>query len=200
VTAGRWARACVDGDRCFVYSPRLGRLYLLSTAESLAGPFQRVLGLRGLARDDGLADPAERILHDRSQLDRCARRSAPRRLRLFYRVLHHTRRILPFAAMARLVAALARARGPAHELRDLAGVAITVHAVERDTGLADCYPRALLTLYLCRRSGRSCQVCIGTLVPTRKMHAWCASEGVLPYEALPEHYLYQPVLSLQFDP
>lgn len=197
--AGYWARACVDEERCLVYGPRLGRLYLLAVAETLAEPMQRVLGLHGLVLDDGLADPADRVLHDRSSLSRFEARPAPRRLRAFYRFLHHSRRVAPLALMARLVAAAGR-RGAGRDPIDLTDIARTIHAVEQDTGLADCYPRALLTLYLCLRTGRACQLSIGSLAPTRMMHAWCSTEGQLPYEPMPEHYMYRPVLMLQFDP
>jgi hypothetical protein len=199
VTAGYWARAQVDGEQCLVYGPRLGRLYLLSMADALAQPVQRVLGLHGFMLLDRLVDPADRILHDRSSLSRLEPWPASRRLRLFYRCLHHSRRFVPFAAMARLVAAVGR-RGAGRETVSLTEIARTVYAVEQGSGLADCYPRALLTCYLCLRTGRACQLAIGTLAPTRKMHAWCATEGQLPYEAMPEHYMYQPVLTLHFTP
>jgi hypothetical protein len=199
VNAGYWARAFVDEDRCLVYGPRLGRLYLLSTAESLAAPMQRVLGLHGLTLDDGLADPVDRVLHDRSSLRPYESRPAARRLRLFYRFLHHSRRVAPFARVARLVAALGRRRA-GRDLIDLTEIARTIHAVEQDTGLSDCYPRALLTLYLSVGSGRTCQLSIGSLAPTRMMHAWCSTEGQLPYEPTAEHYLYRPVLTLHFGP
>jgi hypothetical protein len=39
--------------------------------------------------------------------------------------------------------------------------------------------------------GRGCVLAVGALAPTRKMHAWCSVDGVLPCEPLPEHYLYQ---------
>jgi hypothetical protein len=199
VIAGYWARACVDEERCLVYGPRLGRLYLLSTADSHAEPMQRVLGLHRFTHDDGLADPADRVLHDRSSLSRFEPRPAPRRFRLFYRLLHHSRRVAPLALMARLVTAAGR-RGAGRDQIDLTDIARTIHAVEQDTGLADCYPRALLTLYLCLRTGRACQLSIGSLAPTRMMHAWCSTEGQLPYEAMPEHYMYRPVLMLRFSP
>lgn len=197
--AGYWARACVDEQRCLVYGPRLGRLYLLAAAETLAEPMQRVLGLHGLVLDDGLADPANRVLHDRPGLSRFETRPAPRQLQAFYQLLHHSRRVAPFAAMARLVAATAR-RSASRDPVDLTDIARTIHAVEQGTGRADCYPRALLTLYLCLRAARACQLSIGSLVPTRMMHAWCSTEGQLPYEPMPEHYMYRPMLVLRFEP
>ena len=160
---------------------------------------QRVLGLRAFTLDDGLVDPADRILHDRSSMARLAPVRAPPGLRLLYRVLHRSRRVVPFVTMARVVARVGRRVSPG-AYGSLADIARTVHAVEQETGLADCYPRSLLTCYLCLRSARTCQLSLGTLAPTRKMHAWCTSDGELPYEALPEHYLYRPLLRLQFEP
>lgn len=74
-----------------------------------------------------------------------------------------------------------------------------VHGIEQSLGYSDCYPRALMTLYLCLSSRRDCDLTIGLLAPTRKMHAWCSSEGQLPYEALPEHYMYQPLMVMNFS-
>jgi len=65
--------------------------------------------------------------------------------------------------------------------------------LEHQLGLADCYPRALVTAYLCLLAGRRCTLTIGVLAPTRKMHAWCSVQASLPYEPLPEHYLYRPL-------
>ena len=75
-----------------------------------------------------------------------------------------------------------------------------VHGVESAIGLADCYPRALLTAWLSLSHGLRCELVVGTLAPTRKMHAWCSIHGQLPYEALPEHYLYQPLLIMSLTP
>ena len=41
---------------------------------------------------------------------------------------------------------------------------------------------------------------VGVLSPTRKMHAWCEVDGELPYEPMPEHYLYQPLWTLALTP
>lgn len=68
-----------------------------------------------------------------------------------------------------------------------------VKAVERSAGLSDCYPRALLTAYLCMAAGLSCKVTVGILVPTTNMHSWCSTEGTIPYEPEPEHWAYRPL-------
>ena len=57
-----------------------------------------------------------------------------------------------------------------------------VMAIERSIGLSDCYPRAVLTAYLCLRAKLGCRVTVGILVPCCNMHAWCSTEGVIPYE------------------
>jgi hypothetical protein len=196
---GSWARVFVDPERCLVYGPALGRLYLLSASHALEGPMQRVLGLHGFALDDELPDPAERIVHDRSSLNAVEPVAAPRSLRSLYRLLHYSRHLVPFRLAAAGVEFLAR-RSPARPAGEVADIGRQVHAVERATGIADCYPRALLTCYLCLRNGRGCELAIGTLAPTRKMHAWCSTAGQLPYEAMPEHYLYRPLLVLPLSP
>lgn len=115
--------------------------------------------------------------------------------------------MLPLRQAARLVRKLAirersrqRGRTAAQPPADVAGLARSVHAVEHRAGFSDCYPRALMTAYLCLRAGRGCVLAVGALAPTRKMHAWCSVDGVLPYEPLPEHYLYQPLWTSALTP
>ena len=160
---------------------------------------QRVLGLHGLTLDDHLTDPADRILHDRSSLSASEPVWVSLRLRFLYRFLYWSRHFLPFAVMARTVAAVARCQSN-RMLLGVSDIARAVHAVELQTKRADCYPRALVTCYLCLRHRRKCELSIGTLAPTRMMHAWCSTEGQLPYEARPEHYMYRPVLVLRLSP
>lgn len=57
-----------------------------------------------------------------------------------------------------------------------------VIAVERSVSVSDCYPRALLTAYLCVNARLPCTITIGILTPSRNMHAWCSTEGVIPHE------------------
>lgn len=66
--------------------------------------------------------------------------------------------------------------------------------VERSVGISDCYPRALLTTYLCLIAGLPCTITVGILAPTTNMHAWCTSAGAIPYEPEPEHWFYQPLV------
>jgi hypothetical protein len=53
---------------------------------------------------------------------------------------------------------------------------------------------------LCLTAGGACSLLVGVLAPTRKTHAWCCINGVLPYEGAPEHYMYQPVWMLRLEP
>jgi hypothetical protein len=68
-----------------------------------------------------------------------------------------------------------------------------VKSVECAADLSDCYPRALITAFLCIRAGLNCKIAVGILAPTRKMHAWCSTGGQIPYEPRPEHWFYQPL-------
>jgi hypothetical protein len=200
VTArGSWTRVFVDSERCLVYGPSLGRLYLLDARHALDRNLQRLLGLRSLTLRDDLPDPASRIAHDLSNLKVRPFVVPPDSLRIAYRLLHISRHLLPL----RMMAAMVRGAAKRAELRPAATVSDIgrlVHGIERAVGLADCYPRALITTYLCLKSGHSCELVVGTLAPTRKMHAWCSIDGQIPYEASPEHYMYQPLMVVSLAP
>jgi hypothetical protein len=191
-----WTDIGVDGRRALVYGPRIGRLYLLPIEQARDPQFHRVIGLAGVPRFDTLADPIDRIVLDRTQLNDEASIRASLTLSVLYRLLLWSRRLLPLRATARLVEAAARCRQPTRIGMSAADIGRLVHQVEARTRIADCYPRALLTAFLCLTSGRGCTLTVGVLAPTRKMHAWCGVEGELPYEPLPEHYLYQPLWML----
>jgi Transglutaminase-like superfamily len=189
-----WRPVIVDDYRCLLYGPRLGRFYLVQRERASDRTFLDVIGLRGDPAA-ALPDPAGRIAHTSNDLRSGPPAGAPRALRLAYRALHLSRHVMPLRLAARLVHAIARQRSrPAPTpAADVARLATCVHAVEHAAGFADCYPRALVTAYLALTAGRRCVIVIGALAPTRKMHAWCSVDGVLPYEPTPEHYLYQPL-------
>jgi Transglutaminase-like superfamily len=197
--AGCWTRVFVDDERCLVYGPRLGRLYLFQAQQALERNLQRLLGLRVLDLRDDLTDPAQRIVHNLANLKAIPVLAPPASLPAVYRMLHRSRRIVPFRAMLSIVARAGSRHVNAPPL-SVSDIGRLVHAVERAAGLADCYPRALLTAYLCLRSGRPCELAVGALAPTRKMHAWCSTDGQLPYEASPEHYMYRPLLVMTLAP
>lgn len=160
-----------------------------------------ILGLGSLGRRPELADPVVRIAHDRVSL----RGDVPPRpsfsLRLGYRVARRARGIVPLALAVAVIRWLARrhlpGRHPGPGPASVGEIARMVHGVELAVGIEECYPRALLTCYLCLRAGRACDLTVGALSPTQMMHIWCATDGLLPYEALPEHFMYQPLLTLR---
>lgn len=149
-----------------------------------------------------MADPAHSVLLSAHAVaESPGSTPGSRRLRLLYRVLKASRGVLALRFCARLLRHLAilnRARQRAS--CSSADIGRIVHAVEREVPAPDCYPRALLTLYLALRAGRGGALTIGVLAPTRKMHAWCTIGSDLPYEPAAEHYLYQPLWTLTLPP
>ncbi len=219
------SQALIDGPRSglhLIYGPRLGRLYLLPGERARDRALQRMLGLRAACQRDALADPVERIVCDEAALSEYPLADSSGALRLAYRALHRSRRYLPFRAASALVQQAARRARPrgapaldaidashgagtanasdASDTADLCRIGRRVRDLEHQLGLADCYPRALVTAYLCLLAGRRCTLTIGVLAPTRKMHAWCSVQASLPYEPLPEHYLYRPLWSNTLAP
>ncbi|HEX6996757.1 MAG TPA: lasso peptide biosynthesis B2 protein [Gammaproteobacteria bacterium] len=200
----RWTRVLVDDRRSLLYGPGTGRLYLLGPREAEDPRLRRVLGLAQSKFAAHLDDPAAAVAHDAASFRGSAPPRAPASLRAAYRLLDRTRSALPFGLAVRLAAAAGRrrARGGARAANGAGvdAIASAIHALERDVGYADCYPRALLTAVLALAAGLACRVAIGVLAPTRKMHAWCTVDGVVPYEPMPEHYLYRPLLVVSLDP
>ena len=196
---GYWNRVQLDRDRCLVYGPSLGRLYLVPNQLASDCYFQRLLGLRRFTSCEGLSDPADRIVHDQTKLKSLPVVRAPAWLCAAYRIIHYSRTVIPFSLAIRLIQAASRlsSRTPRRSVSDIGRL---VHGIETVARRADCYPRALITAYLCLASGHACDFAVGSLAPTRKMHAWCSAGGELPYEALPEHYMYCPLLVLTLTP
>jgi hypothetical protein len=216
-----WAGVPVDAGLMLVYGPRWARLYLLPPAEALAPPFLRVIGLHGAAHDRELADPVDRIHSDRTHFTGTPAAPVPAWTIALYQAFDGSRHVVPLRVAARATPRLARllqrmrrtaddaghgpdttesGLDPTGAGLDLDAIARTLHAVESRVRTPNCYPRALLTALLCLASGRACTLIVGVLAPTRKMHAWCCVDGVLPYEHLPEHYMYRPLWTLPLDP
>jgi len=191
-----WARVFVDERKFFAYGPRLGRLYLFDDQQDLDDSLQGVLGLGDVSVCREIRDSAESILHDQPSLKTIPLKTPPVMLRMAYRFMHYSRHFISFRFLLSLTAWFARARG-----KDLQLELMQIGKLERDienlVGLADCYPRALMMCYLCLRCGYNCEVFIGILAPTKMLHAWCVVNGEIPYEAMPEHYMYQPLVCWQ---
>jgi hypothetical protein len=159
---------------------------------------QRMLGLSASGMTDLLHDPVQGIAYDEVGLNAYPRAGVSLAMGAVYRAFHRSRRWMPLraaAALARRATPRTRAAAASETADDLLDVARVLRDLEHRVGIADCYPRALLTACLCLLAGRDCILTIGVLAPTRKMHAWCCAQGLLPYEPLPEHYLYRPLWS-----
>ncbi len=211
VTDARWTSVRVDDRRSLLYGPGTGRLYLLGHREAEDLRLRKVLGLARSTFDADLGDPAATVAYDGPSFRGASSPRTPPSLRVAYRLLDRTRSTLPFGFAVRITAALARRRagrsGRSHEedartsgTERVGVIARAIHALERDVGYADCYPRALLTAYLAASVGAPCRVAIGVLAPTRKMHAWCTVDGVVPYEPMPEHFMYRPLVVIALEP
>lgn len=196
-----WSSIHLRNDRHLLYGPRIGRAYLLPPSRFMEPTFIRLAGLHDAHYLEVLPDPAQGIARTLENSHCAPLKPAPMSRVVGYRCLHFSRHLFPLRLMARILRRLALLQPPlpapacAH-----AALADALHAVEHRLGAGDCYPRALMTLYLSIRLRRACTLALGALTPTRKMHVWCVVDGVLPYEPLPEHYLYQPLWMLQLGP
>ena len=120
------------------------------------------------------------------------------RLCRWYRLFHRHRRVFTpqhVYRWSRLAAGAAK-----HEDLTADRIARLVAITEHRAGLSDCYPRSLLAGGLCALAGIESNITIGILAPTRKLHAWCTSDGVLLYEPTPRHWWYRPLIDFQSRP
>ena len=148
----------------------------------------RLLGLSRHSYRERLPDPATSV-----ELVEASGADVGQLVRAMYVFCHRHRTIASVNRAIRVAGWLAPLRRPRHGWR-AAEIARRVSAVERSVGFSDCYPRALLTAWLCLTAGLDCEVTIGILAPTSKMHAWCSTGGAIPYEPVPEHWFYSPLV------
>jgi len=184
-----------DG-RCLVYSPRFGRTYLLDADRATSAALPALLGLRAVNYREFLPDPASSVaLVDGAETGGAVGRFLP----LLYVFFHRHRAFSSIDRGIRLAKWLARLQ---HSRRrwGVPEVGRMVMAVERSVGISNCYPRALLTAYLCITSQLSCDVTVGILAPTANMHVWCSTEGAIPYEPEPEYWFYSPLVVFHVTP
>jgi len=193
------------GDRqCLVYSPLFGRTYLLGEELATTSVLPVVFGLRASNRLDLLPDPAASVGlvgTFEKPLDPLLGQAlgAEREtvfcwfLSLLYLFFHKNRTVASIGRTIRLARWLVRLQRSRRRWGALE-IGSVVMAVERSVGISDCYPRALLTAYLCLIAGLSCKVTVGILAPTKIMHAWCSTGGVIPYEPARRHWWYSPLV------
>jgi hypothetical protein len=190
MSRGAWTPVPAGDGRSFVYSPRFGRTYLLSADLVTSSMLPPLVGLRASSRRISLPDPTESIeLVGTIENDLAIGWFLPR----LYSFLHAHRTVVATGRAIRLIRCLARMR----RIRPIWGppkIGRTVMAVEQAVGYSDCYPRALLTAYLCQVAKLPCQVTVGILAPTANLHAWCSTQGVIPYEPINHHWWYSPLV------
>jgi Transglutaminase-like superfamily len=186
----RWTRLPFGDGRWLVYSPRFGRTYLLDADSAIVGVLPALFGLHSAEYRDSLEDPAGSVVPvDAAHSDAAVGRLLP----LLYALFHRHRAVASIARGMRLAKWLTRLQ-PSRRQWGAPEVGRLVLAVERSVGISDCYPRALLTAYLCMLARLRCELTVGILAPTRNMHAWCSIEGSIPYEPEPEHWYYSPLV------
>lgn len=185
-----WTRLPFGDGRWLIFSPRSSRTYLLAPAIVENAALPALLGLKTTTFRSRLDDPAQRV----ERVDGTESRVAVGRLLcLLYIFFHRHRKIASMSRAICLTYWLARMwhnRKPWEPI----DVGRKMMAVEQSVGISDCYPRALLTAYLCMKAGLSCNVTVGILAPSSKMHAWCSTGGVIPYEPHPQHWYYSPLV------
>lgn len=189
----RWSRICIN-NKCFFYGPRLGALYFLPTEQSSEKLLLRVLGLRTFYFTDELSDPACYVLHDLTELKKNRASPVSGIWCFIYQFIHLSRHIIPFNIMLNGMTKIASIMRSVNQTYSPSEIGQILHAIEQRTGYQNCYPRSIITACLCTQSRLSWDVTIGILSPTRMMHAWCSTNGILPFEPSPEHYMYQPLV------
>ena len=191
-----WTRLPVGDGRWLVYSPLFGRTYLLNTELAMSELTRIFLGLRSSNLRESLPDPAGSValIGEREPTVEVGL-LLPR----LYRFFHNQRTFASISRAIRLAKWLARLR-PSRGSRTTTKIAETVISVEHSVGISDCYPRALLTAYLCLSAKLSCNVMVGVLAPSQNMHAWCSTKGVIPYEPVWLNWWYSPLAVYDITP
>jgi len=126
---------------------------------------------------------------------KCESEDIVRRLARWYGRLHRHRWRYTPASMEHWAGRVASAIAP--DTLGLDRIGRLAALAERHAGVSDCYPRSLLLGALCGRAGVGCDITIGILAPTRKLHAWCSSDGMLVYEPTPRHWWYRPLANFR---
>jgi hypothetical protein len=186
-----WSPLPIEHGRSFIFGPRSGRTYLLDADVADSGLIPRLLGLKRANRQAELADPAISVLPASTASGVDVGWVLPR----LYRFVHRHRVIASTSRVLIVSRTVARLRAPREwTVNDIGQF---IQAVEEQAGASDCYPRALITAHLCIRSRQNCSIAFGMLAPTPNLHAWCASNRVVPYEPDPPHWWYRPLAVIE---
>jgi Transglutaminase-like superfamily len=188
----------------FVHSPRFGSTYLLEADFATSKILMILLGLSAQNYREPLIDPAESValtgtfekplvVPSNNDIEGNTAPADSRFLRYLYLFFHRCRSIVTIGRAVHLVVWLAASQKRKPNLTP-SEIGVIVMKVEGSLGISECYPRALVTAYLCLTAGLNCQVTVGMLVPTAKMHAWCATGGLIPFEPVFHHWWYSPLV------
>lgn len=191
-----WSAIPVEEDRYLVFSRRFNRVYMLN--KDLVSD-RLMLSLIGLSKKTQLlkiTDEAVQITHQFLELSKTKRVRPTRSLVITYLFFHYTR-VLPLNLVLRLIRLISRKK-PRCKL-DPSAIGTLIHHIEFSANLSDCYPRTLLTAYLCLKHIGNCSIYFGVLAPTKLMHAWCVVDNTIPYEHIAEHFHYQPLVKISLS-
>jgi hypothetical protein len=194
-----WTRSVEEASRVFLFSPRFNRIYLLQSSLAANGLCTSLLGLPESRVVEALADPAAtvavsgRFEKPAQPVPHEALPDAGRLLPALYLFIHRFRFL---ASLARTIACITLLRKLRREARriEIGEIGRIVQSVEVRAGVSDCYPRAIITAWLCSQAGLGCKITVGILAPTKLLHAWCSVDGVIPYEPVQRHWLFRPLL------
>jgi hypothetical protein len=202
VVAVQWTPVSSGDGRFFVYSARFGSTHLVTSDVESSAVFRHTLGLSRTSRRDSLSDPAGSVrlsgaFEKPLQLPPGAASGQPRKpgrlLPRLYLLFHRHRVIFSIPRAIGLCKLLLWLRGR-RDAQSLADIGELVKTIEDQVGISDCYPRALLTAYLCLAAQRPSQIVVGILAPTTRLHAWCCVHGIIPYEPVDRNWWYQPLV------
>lgn len=202
MTEAQWTPVSAGDGRFFVYSTRFGSTHLVTTEVASSAIFRHALGLSQTARRDSLTDPATAVrlsgaFEKPLQLPSGACNAQPRKLgRLLprlYLLFHRHRVIFSIPRAIKLCKLLLWLRGHS-DAQSVAGIGELVKTIEDRVGISDCYPRALLTAYLCLAAQQRSHIVVGILAPTTRLHAWCCVRGIIPYEPVDHNWWYKPLV------
>jgi len=193
-----WTRSVTVLGRVFLFSPRFNRTYVMDAGTAENTLYTAVLGLPARGASIQLADPAAavaRVGRFEKPVQPAADENAVdvgRLLPTLYLFIHKFRSVATIARCAACIRVVRRF-APATTSMTVADIGKTAHWIEIQAGVSDCYPRSIITAILCARAGRDCSIAVGILAPTKLLHAWCSSKGVIPYEPVRHHWWFQPL-------